>query len=234
MGEVYHSASWRLHPAGWFALKSGASITRLPVIDSEGLFARLGETEAGQLLGAFGLRLPTAAELDELHLASLFIAPVTLPDAAMLAEQGIAQGSIDAIDAFRNANMSSRAWAEYHDRAIAARLKAAGWDGSEPVSNAGKHWTTGGGIYGWWQTPKLSPLIQGLSYYHKGSNHRDYATTTHAVFAAGATATPPAPPAPPKGQPPPLVPPPPSRARAAALGVALSIASAAAAYYLIG
>ncbi len=195
--EIYRSQSIALHPAGWVALPSGVEITRMPLVDENGLFARLGASTAAELLAAMHLRLPTAAEYLALHaLAStLYIEPVTLPTAAMLIAAGVPkpwtnpQTGQDSpqLAAYRAANMSTRAWCELHDATVQSRLEVAHWSG-QPVANAGKHWTNDGGIIGWWL--KGGGQIQGLSYFHEPGNkphvpplgtHADYATTIHAV-----------------------------------------------------
>lgn len=168
-----------LHPSGWLLLPSGAQITCMPLVDrSTGLYARLSPITAEQWAASHGVRLPTTEELDQLHARSLHIAPVTMPSGAQLAEAGISARDTRAIDAFRNAHMRSLEWCRLHDDIVAERLAAEHWSG-QPVSNAGKHWTAGGGIYGWWLGP--TKMIQRASYAHKGSVHTDYATTTHVV-----------------------------------------------------
>ena len=168
-----------LHSSGWLLLPSGAQITCMPVVDrSTGLYARLSPVTAEQWALSHGMRLPTATELDELHARALYVAPVTMPTADQLRAGGIVASNQAAVDSYRNAHMRSRAWCESHDEEVADRLAAKAWSG-QPVSNAGKHWTAGGGIYGWWL--ETGKKIQGLSHAHKGSAHTDYATTTHVV-----------------------------------------------------
>jgi hypothetical protein len=219
MGVVFGSSSCAIHPSGWVTLKSGASITRLSLWDpANEIFCRKGFVEAPAMLATWGMRLPTWQELEELDKLATYIAPFPLPTAAMLTAAGIPLSNQSAIDSYRNANMTSLEWAQIHDREVFARLSKAGWNG-EPVFNDGKHMTQGGGIYGWRQPN--GTLIQGLSYAHKGTDHRDYATTIHAVAGA-------APPAPPKGD---LYPPgvASSSARGAVAGVGVSLLASAAA-----
>ena len=196
--EIYDSPSCGIHPAGWVKLASGASITRMPLWDAgASLFCRWGAAEAAQKLAAWGMRLPTWQEYEELHSVALFIEPVTLPTAAMLKAAGIAVSNQGAVNAYRDANMSSRAWCAIHDAAVFKELAAALWNG-HPVANAGKHWCADGAIYGWWQ--KNGAVIQPLSYFHEPGRvahvpplgmQRDYATTCHAVAAAGKATPPP-------------------------------------------
>lgn len=177
------------HPLGWLSLPSGVEITRLPLWDSaSSCFARLTPLTAAEWALANGARLPTLDELDALRVGSLHIDPATMPTSEQLAAQGIRANDVPAIDAFRNANMTSLEWARAHDAKVFARLAAKGWV-DEPVANAGKHWAIGGLIYGWWRTDGTK--IQNASKAHAGSAHADYATTTHVVRGA-VTTTPPA------------------------------------------
>lgn len=196
--QVYRSTVAMVHPSGFVALSGGVEITRLPLIDDAGLFARLGAADAARMLAAQGMRLPTAAELMQLHALAMFIEPVTLPTAAQLQAAGVPKPWQDSqgrdtpqMAAYRGAHMSSREWAELHDARVMELLKAAAWDG-QPVANAGKHWTNDGGILGWWL--KAGGQIQGLSYFHEPNqkphlpplgNHTDYGTTIHAARKAG-------------------------------------------------
>lgn len=199
--DIYTSGSCSVPTAGWMDLASGAKITKLPYWDSDkGIFCRQGPLGSAQTLAAQGYRLPTWQEMEELHKASLFIDPYTMPDVAILEAAGISRNNYQAggagdaayqrdVDAFRNAHMSSFDWDFAHDTEVFKRLAKAGWKG-EPVANAGKHWIADGGIYGWWK--RDGSLIQGLSYAHKGTNHVDYGTTFHAVSGKGASpSTPP-------------------------------------------
>ena len=178
-----------IHDSGWVTLPSGARMTRLPLWDDHhGLFARLGPGQAADLLSGRDMRLPSKAELDELHEAAMFIAPYTLPTPSMVVDAGVPKPwytedgrDSPAMSAYRVANMRSRAWCAQHDEEVFARLRDAGWAG-EPVSNAGKHWGEGGHIYGWWRESRKP--IQGWSAAHKNeATFTDYATTTHAVMA---------------------------------------------------
>lgn len=168
-----------LHPLGWLLLPSGAQISALPLIArGTSLWARLGPVSAEQWATSQGLRLPTTAELDELYAAAVHVEPVTLPTPDQLRAAGVSTSDQVAINRYRTKHMASLAWCEDHDAEVLERLAAVGWNNA-PVANAGKHWTAGGGIYGWWR--RGAPMIQRLSYAHKGSDHVDYATTTHVV-----------------------------------------------------
>jgi hypothetical protein len=161
-----------LADSGWLELESGAKISRLPVWDkANDLFARLGWQAADAWLQGAGLRLPTAAELEELFRAALHIEPYCMVFAAT-----------------DHHHMRSHRWCATHDAEVLARLEAAGWDG-EPVANAGKHWCApAGAIYGWWY--ESGRRIQNLSRFHAGvPTYTDYATTVHAVQDAESDVT---------------------------------------------
>lgn len=166
-----------VHPSGWVVLASlGVRITALPYLDADhpGMLARIGH---GAKLPD-GARLPTAAELDALHALSHHIEPITYPTAEMCRAAGVPMSSADLVNAFRTANMRSFAWCERHDSEVWGAL--ATWDGRTPVSNAGKHWTRGGGIYGWWRRGRR--MIQTESFFHASEpTYTDYATTVHGV-----------------------------------------------------
>lgn len=167
-----------LHPAGWLDLGDGVSITRAPLLDrnTHG-FARLGHGDAEAWCAAQGYRMPTAAELERLHRAAKYIAPVTLPTVDMLRAAGVATNDQGAIQRYRVEHMQTRSWCEQHDEAVWERLTDEGWI-DEPVSNAGKHWIAGGAIYGWWQA--TGKPIQPVSYaHHAEPRYTDYATTVH-------------------------------------------------------
>jgi len=174
-----------LHPSGWLYLPSGAHITCAPLVATgSSLWARLSPVSAQQWASSQGLRLPTPQELDALHERARYIAPVTLPSPDMLRAAGVDARDVGAVNRYRDANMASQAWCSTHDEEVADRLAQAHWV-SEPVSNIGKHWVNGGGIYGWWKAD--GSKIQGLSYAHRGSEHVDYATTTHVVRVSETT-----------------------------------------------
>lgn len=178
-----------IHDAGWIKLPSGTLMTRMPVWDkARGLFARLGHGPAAAVLGGMGMRLPTVEEYDELHALALHIPPCTMPTIAQLEAAGVNVRSTQAIDRYRNANMRSLTWCIEHDAAVFALLAKAQWT-DEPVANAGKHWATGGTIYGWWLDARRR--IQNPSQAHASEpNYTDYATTFHAVRASSIPAGP--------------------------------------------
>ena len=171
-----------VHDSGWIRLPSGVEVTRLPLVevDCPERFARIGAGAARQWCAAHGARLPTAAELDELHASALYIEPYTLPTVAMIHAAGIGLADTALIDRFRTTHMSGEPWARLHDAQVWLRLHAAEWT-DQAVANAGKHWCAGG-IYGWWRAD--GSMIQPL-YAGHGDDHTDYATTTHAARAAG-------------------------------------------------
>lgn len=198
-----------VHVAGWLDLPGGRAISRMPLWDNRAqLFARMGHGPAEGWAEAHGYRLATVAELDELHAAALHIQPYTLPTLPMLDAAGIpkpryrADGTdTPALEAYRAANMRSRAWCEQHDAEVFARLHEAGWNG-QPVANAGKHWAQDGIIYGWWRSG--GNVIQPASAFHRGDpSYTDYATTVHVVVEASERPTKPELPPPPSGPSPP-------------------------------
>lgn len=177
-----------VHDLGFVKLPSGVEISKLPVWDSDaGLYARMGWRGAAAWLASRGLRLPTVEELRELDAIALQIKPYTMPTIAQLKAAGIGRKDTRKINAFRNANMSTLAWCEVHDAAVANMLSKAGHT-DEPVFNAGKHWAADGVIFGWSQGG--GRMIQGPSKAHATYEHTDYATTFHAVREKGAVIVP--------------------------------------------
>jgi hypothetical protein len=121
-----------LADSGWLELASGAKITRTPLVDvKNGLSARLGWQAADAWLQGAGLRLPTAAEFEELFRAALHIEPYCM-----------------VFTAADHHHMRSHRWCAIHDAEVLARIKAAeeanffSSDKRPPYSyaNAGKHW----------------------------------------------------------------------------------------------
>lgn len=186
------------YEGAWLPISDTVEITKLPLYDTRNVcFARLGGRLAKELLASMGARLPSVAELDELHTHGMHIEPYVLPtdDATMLLEAGIALHDGAAIERFREANMMSLEWAQKHDNEVMTRLAKAGWVG-QAVDNAGKHWalpdaSTRPGhslIYGWW-TPRARAygvsndvMIQQPSPFHDDA-YDDYATTFHGARA---------------------------------------------------
>lgn len=185
---VYRSpaAAFAVHSSGWHRLPSGAEITCLPIVEHDNLFAHTGHGPAAAWCSTHGYRLPSKAEYEELHRASLRITPYTLPTMDMLVADKVPRpwtrtdgSDSPALRAYRAAHMSSRAWCELHDAEVWRRLYTAGWVAG-PVANAGKHWGEGGYIVGWWIT-QAGALIQDWSAAHVNQpDHTDYATTFHA------------------------------------------------------
>lgn len=177
---------------GWVTLASGVQITRLPLWDQRhDLAARIGFGPLSRWLAKRGWRLPTAAELDELHQLGHFVAPVTMPTQAQLRAAGVPL--VEAhIDRYRNAHMMSHRWCAAHDAEVWRRLDASGWDGKQPVANFGKHWVEPvGTIFGWWTSPPpATRKIQNPSTFHSTDpTYSDYATTAHAVRVGTGDAT---------------------------------------------
>ena len=161
---------------GFVTLAGGAEASKLPLFDEANeLYARFSLSEARQWCEANGCRLPTVDELRELHDESLWIAPVTLPTAAMVTAAGLPL-TTDSINRFRNTNMASKQWATIHDNTVDKELEDAGYDGTQPVANCGKCWTQEGALFGWRNSD--GSYIQN-PYYGHGDHHHDYATTTY-------------------------------------------------------
>lgn len=177
-----------VHPSGWARFGPRSEVTRLPLIDRRAtlidgrpLFARLTYRDACDVAALFGARLPTAADLDALHLESIVLPPHPLP---------------------AGPEMTSRRYSEEHDATIWAGL--AHWDGDAPVAGVGKHWIAGaprGRAYlmGWWaeDVRRFGSSRSGPGWVQQPSapgspgphddGHFDYATTTILVRQADAT-----------------------------------------------
>ena len=161
---------------GFVTLAGGAEASKLPLFDEANeLYARFSLSEARQWCEANGCRLPTVDELRELHDESLWIAPVTLPTAAMVTAAGLPL-TTDSINRFRNTNMASKQWATIHDNTVDKELEDAGYDGTQPVANVGKCWTHEGALFGWRRAD--GTYIQS-PYSGHGLHHHDYASTTY-------------------------------------------------------
>lgn len=175
--SVFASPLHAVYPrTGFVTLKSGAEVSELPLYDGENeVFARLSLAEARQWCADNGYRLPTVAELRELHDVALWIAPVTLPTTAMVVSARVPL-TTDAINRFRSANMSSLQWARIHDNAVDAALEETGFDGNEPVANVGKCWSDEGALFGW---RKADGSFIQKPYSGHGDHHHDYASTTY-------------------------------------------------------
>lgn len=177
-----------VHPTGWAPFAPGLEVTRLPLVDrrvslpdGRPVFARLTYRDALAVAAIFGARLPTAAEMDQLHLESIVLAPCTLP---------------------AGREMISLAYSEEHDAVVWAQLEQ--WDRHSPVAGAGKHWIAGapaGRAYlmGWWveHVERYSQVRRGPGWIQVPSppgsagphddQHHDYGTTTLLVRAAPPT-----------------------------------------------
>jgi len=198
-----------IHDSGFVELPSGVEISKLPVFDLDAqLFARLGWEPAIAWLASRGYRLPTTAEMEELHQIGLWIPPFTMPTEEQLKAAGIpmtlpgADGRPihnPAVDSFRNNNMRSLEWCSEHDAAVVDLLEAAGWDGEMGVANVGKHWVLPAGtIFGWWtNSPPQTKKIQNArnpsapNFPPHGGTYTDYATNFFAVRDPEADSTPP-------------------------------------------
>jgi hypothetical protein len=177
-----------VHCTGWYRLSPTVEITRLPLWDSRHqLFARAGHGPIDAWLRGRDWRLPTALEMVELHGASLFIPPFTLPTSTMTRDAGILKPfqpdgrDTPEMSRYRGRHSRSHRWCAMHDREVFERLTRAGWDGRQPVANAGKQWVAPAGtIFGWRQAN--GAFIQGASRAHAAeAGFTDYATL---VFAA--------------------------------------------------
>jgi len=179
--DVYTSdpATCHVHASGWIDV-GGVELTRLPIYDDVALlFARLGTGPATARLAELGLRLPTVREYAALFTIAVHIEPYALPDRALLVRDAVAG---NAIDAYRNARMRSRAWCERHDAEVWARLRVVDWV-NEPVANAGKHWAMavdGPVLTGWYSRAGV-PLQHASTAHRAEPTYVDYATTFHAA-----------------------------------------------------
>ena len=196
-------------PATW--AKVGSLAFALLTDSHTGGFAQLDYEGAQEQAKRVGARLATFDEIvaysDAARAAGTEIPPFTLPDDGMLKAAGIVPSAYPtrkehdaAVNAYRDANMASEAWARYHDQAVQQKLKALGWDESKPAGNAGKWWE-GGAPPGrsWlkgWRRKDGSWIQQGVSpadvaaAAEKGqpppqgphnSKHFDYGTRTLVV-----------------------------------------------------
>ena len=82
---------------------------------------------------------------------------------------------------FLHTRMASQEWCTYHDEKVMASLVAIGWNGRDPVDNAGKHIDDDGDIIGWeLHDGDAEPdWIQSESAAHRGHQQLDYATGVH-------------------------------------------------------
>lgn len=170
------------HASGWAPLPGGLEVTRLPLVDARypggRLFARLTYRDALTAAHRHGATLPTATQMDQLHLASIVLPPHPLP---------------------AGAQMTSLEWSERHDAAIWPALST--WDKDAPVAGVGKHWIAGappGRAYlmGWWATDvsRYGSSRKGPGWVQQPSqpgspgphddSHHDYGTTTLLVRPA--------------------------------------------------
>jgi N-acetyl-anhydromuramyl-L-alanine amidase AmpD len=122
---------------------------------------------------------------------ALWIAPVTLPTHDMLRADGVPAPFSDSkgrdlphMRDYRARNMRSQAWCKIHDERVAALLVAAGYDGTQPVANDGKHFDCDGDIIGWWKfAAPRNEKIQNESPAHRAEpTFTDYATNVHGAF----------------------------------------------------
>jgi hypothetical protein len=183
-----------LHPSGWLELAPRRWITKRPIWDrANDCPARIGVGPAREWCRQQhpALRVATAPEYEELHQRALYIAPVTLPTAAMTTAAGVPRPWADQrgrdtpqMARYRAANMRTREWCRLHDDEVKRRLEAAGYGGTQAVANDGKHLDADGDIIGWWTAAAPSTeKIQNESGRHRAELHfTDYATNVHACF----------------------------------------------------
>jgi hypothetical protein len=182
---------------GFVDLPSGVQMTKLPLQDTRNnVFARLGAGPTEEMLEKRGWRLPTVEETIEHYQLALFILPYTFPTAEMCRAAGVPLSDQVAIERFRVANMMGLSWCTLHDAEVIRRAAAAGFNGSQAVSNCGKHWVKPstlhpamperGLIFGWFELPPtMSQYAPVVIQPPNGQAHQltysDYGTTTHAV-----------------------------------------------------
>lgn len=172
-----------IHPAGWLRLSTGVEITSMPVADTGGRgpqFCRGSET-ARKWLEQRGMRIASDDSYRELHRKcgadgpGVHITPTTI-----------------YVDATTAKDMASQAWCTRHDNTVMEKLEAIGWNGTDPVDNAGKHIDQEGDIIGW-ERKDGDPehrWIQPESPAHRDHQQLDYATLVHAERDAPDGATP--------------------------------------------
>jgi len=189
-------ANIAIDPSGWATLSDGTKITALPPIDTAtGGFARVRPSDWLTYAASIGARLPTLAELDRLHAEGFHIDPVTLPTQAMVlaaqaADPSLSRDISTAAQQMRNVSLASPAWDKIHDDEVRRRLAAAGWDGSQPVDNAGKLWAQPdaqtppghGLLYGWWTAPYPSTAKIQTPYRGHNDDQVDYGSLAHLVM----------------------------------------------------
>jgi hypothetical protein len=193
-----------VHDTGWYDLGNGYEIPKLALVDLKALplpdgtplLARLSYADFQAWCDANDCEMMGPEEIELERQQGVWIEPTTInPDTQQLA------GSID------------------HDTRMWAKIHAAGWDGSKPISGDGKHHTRGappGRAYlgGWW-TEHLewySPNRRGPGYIQpleQPNNPNDQGPHDKEIFDYGTTSKPrrkiganPPPSLPPMSQPP--------------------------------
>lgn len=173
-------------------LAPGVEVTHHPLEDASrpsGL-AHLSYRDALAYAATVGARLPTRAEVVELHevaeAAGTELAPCILPDSEMRAA-GAKPG---------DPAMSTLAWCDYHDMLVVGWIKMSLPDQDTPVANAGKHWIGPAppgkaALCGWW-VADLRPFgghgagfVQSGTGFPHDDEHHDYGTTCMLVRDVG-------------------------------------------------
>ncbi len=156
---------------------SVGTVTALPLRDRKtGLFARLTYHDALTAAARLGGQLLSESEQDAIAKEGTILDPVILPPTS---------------------SMGSLAWARREDAGIQTQLSAKGWDGSSPVTNAGKDWIRGAAAgkainRGWYVNaagagtpPPAGHLIQTTGGAHNDA-HTDYSQLTRLIFSEAA------------------------------------------------
>jgi len=136
----------QLHDCGWLRLPSGVEVAIL--WDSEHqLLARLGWSAADEWCSVHGFRLPSVAELRELHTVGPHVEPYALPTVAMCRAAGVPHNAQkQAWKDYHNRCMRSLGWCARHDSEVLRRCDEAG---ALAVScNSKHHYDSPRGIYG--------------------------------------------------------------------------------------
>jgi hypothetical protein len=127
----------REHPAGRYRFAPGKRCSRLPPLDSEGLFARLDQVDDEAMAKVHGARLATHEEMIAIAKQAHHIPPPIIRETPEERAQRIREGLGEE---YSLRLMATRAWCEREDATILADLAATKWAGDRPIFNAGKHW----------------------------------------------------------------------------------------------
>lgn len=175
-----------LHAQGPLTSWQGMTVTLLPVWDARnGIFAHLTYADALKVAERFGARLGSTTEFDTIHKLGFEIAPCIAgfdaDDIACAQQLGYDLTDKDQKATFYSLRMGTKLWAARHTACVLRKLS--GWDGTKPVSNAGKNWIIGAAPgmalnYGWYDPEAPNGRMwQSLGTKHNAQHH-DYSQLT--------------------------------------------------------